>query len=330
VHERVTSATGVSKSALKIIKKEMLNMQAGAATSYSTPKRNRNRPHTVTKVDDLDMCVVRRTIHEFYLREKRLPTVKAVLTKLRESIGYQGQASSLLKIFKEFGFCWRRMQDNRRILIEKQDTRCARVAFLRAIMKFRRYGRVIIYSDERYIHSSHTTKKSWSDDTLQGCMAPTSKGQRPIIVHAGTEKGFIPGTLLICKSNQTTGYHKEMNSDNYLRWVQEKLIPNLPQNSVFVIDNATYHNVLSEKCPTSSSRKEDMENWLLKNKIPFSGDLLKAELYTLIALHKPRHKRYILDDLLSAHRHTVLRLPPYHPDLNTIENIWDDVKQWVR
>jgi hypothetical protein len=140
-------------------------------------------------------------------------------------------------------------------------------------------------------------KKSWSDDTPQGCVAPTSKGQRLITVHAGTEKGFIPGALPIFKSNQTTGdYHKEMNSDNYLRWVQEKQIPNLPKNSVFVIDNAAYHNVLSEKCPTSSSRKEDMENWLLQNKIPFSGDLLKTELYTLIKVLKPRHKPYILDD----------------------------------
>jgi hypothetical protein len=158
VHERVASATGISKSARKIIKKEMLNVQAGAATSNSTPKRNRNRPRTVTKIDDVDMCVVRRTIHEFCLREKRLPTVKAVLTKLRECIGYKGQASSLLKIFKELGFRWRRMRDNRSILIKKQDVRCARVAFLRAIAKFRRDGRVIVYSDETYIHSSHTTK----------------------------------------------------------------------------------------------------------------------------------------------------------------------------
>jgi hypothetical protein len=82
VHECVASATGVSKSAVKSIKNEMLNMQAGAATSYSTPKRNRNRPRLYTMIDDFDMCVVRRTIHEFYLHEKRLPTVKAVLTNL--------------------------------------------------------------------------------------------------------------------------------------------------------------------------------------------------------------------------------------------------------
>lgn len=32
---------------------------------------------------------------------------------------------------------------------------------------------------------------------------------------------------------------------------------------------------------------------------------------------------------MATHGHTVLRLPPYHPDLNPIELIWGDIKQWV-
>jgi hypothetical protein len=35
---RMCCASNRSKSAVKSIKKEMLNLQAGAATSYSTPK----------------------------------------------------------------------------------------------------------------------------------------------------------------------------------------------------------------------------------------------------------------------------------------------------
>jgi len=35
------------------------------------------------------MFMVQRTIHEFYLHEKKLPTIKAVLTKLQQSIGYK-------------------------------------------------------------------------------------------------------------------------------------------------------------------------------------------------------------------------------------------------
>jgi hypothetical protein len=106
--------------------------------------------------------------------------------------------------------------------------------------------------------------------------------------------GFIPGALLIFKSKETSGdYHKEMISDNYMQWVQKKLILNLPHKYVFVIDSATYHDVLSGKCPTSSTRKEDMENLLLKNKIPLTGNLLKTELCALIKLRKLRYKRYV-------------------------------------
>jgi hypothetical protein len=40
-----------------------------------------------------------------------LPMVKAVLAKLWVSIGYKGQASSLLEMFKAHGFRWRKMRD---------------------------------------------------------------------------------------------------------------------------------------------------------------------------------------------------------------------------
>ena len=43
-------------------------------------------------------------------------------------------------------------------------------------------------------------------------------------------------------------YQKEMNSDNYMQWVQKTLILNLLYICVFIIDSAVYHNVLSEKC----------------------------------------------------------------------------------
>jgi hypothetical protein len=87
----------------------MLNLQAGAATSYNTPKINRNCLQLCTKIGDFNMCVVHRTIHEFSLHGKMLPMVKAVLTKLQGSNGYKGQVSSLLEIFKALGFQWSKM-----------------------------------------------------------------------------------------------------------------------------------------------------------------------------------------------------------------------------
>lgn len=114
-----------------------------------------------------------------------------------------------------------------------------------------------------------------------------------------------------------------------MKWVQKQLIPNLPANSILVIDNASYHNVKFDKEPTSSSLKKDMLQWLNIKNIPYEDNLTKVELYKLIKLNKVAQPQYKLDMLLSEFGHQVLRLPPYHPELNSIEKIWAAVKNWV-
>lgn len=119
-----------------------------------------------------------------------------------------------------------------------------------------------------------------------------------------------------------------MNWNNFSQWVRRQLIPNLPPRAVLVIDNASYHNLKSEKSITSQTKKADLINWLAKNKIPHDSKMTKPELYTLIKAHRPP-PNFLLDDLLEEHGHKVLRLPPYHPELNPIEKIWATVKNWV-
>lgn len=57
--------------------------------------------------------------------------------------------------------------------------------------------------------------------------------------------------------------------------------------------------------------------------------MLKSELYEIIKKHKPREKKYEIDRMAREHGHTVVRLPPYHCDLNPIELIWANVKNYV-
>jgi transposase len=57
--------------------------------------------------------------------------------------------------------------------------------------------------------------------------------------------------------------------------------------------------------------------------------MLKAQLYNLIKLNKPKHKCYVIYQILADKGHIVLQLPPYHPELNPTEHIWADVKLWV-
>ena len=70
-----------------------------------------------------------------------------------------------------------------------------------------------------------------------------------------------------------------------------------------------------------------MKEWLRKKSIPFNEGLLKPELYALIKVNKPE-KEYVVDRLLKKHGHLVLRLPPYHCDLNPIEDIWGIIKNF--
>jgi transposase len=57
--------------------------------------------------------------------------------------------------------------------------------------------------------------------------------------------------------------------------------------------------------------------------------MLKVQLYEIIKAYKPKYKIFLVDEIMADNGHMVLRLPPYHPDLNPIELIWVDVKQWV-
>ncbi|XP_045202333.2 uncharacterized protein LOC123555810 [Mercenaria mercenaria] len=209
--------------------------------------------------------------------------------------------------------------------MERTDIVLARINFLKKIKKFREDGRTIVYTDETFVHSSHTFHRSWQSDHV-GLRVPFRKGQRMIIVHAGTETGFVKGAELVFKSQSHTGdYHDEMNSTNFMKWLQEKLLPNLPQRSVLIVDNAPYHNIQTDKCPTTATRKSDIQGWLRRHNIDFDEKLLKAELLDLCKRNKPSPE-YLLDRILKEHGHDCLRLPAYHADLNAIELVWAQLK----
>lgn len=215
-------------------------------------------------------------------------------------------------------------------MIETNEIREKRISYLRALKRYRDEGRPIIYLDESYILTSHVSSASWSDDSTKGMRVPISKGQRLIMIHAGSEAGFVPNALTMWKASSVTGdYHDNVNKETMIKWMKEKLLPNIPPRSVIVVDNAPYHNAQKDKAPTSKSRKQEMKDWLSVHEIPFSDDLLVPELYKLILQYKPRFVRYELDELVATNGHVVLRLPPYHPDLNPIELIWAEVKNYV-
>jgi transposase len=108
--------------------------------------------------------------------------------------------------------------------------------------------------------------------------------------------------------------------------LQEKLIPNLESKSVVVVENETYHNVQLNRHQTNNATKGELLFLLDKHGIRYSSDMTKAELYDLLKMHKPQYETFEIDCFLAEYGHTVIRLPPYHPDLDAIEKIWGIMK----
>ena len=151
-----------------------------------------------------------------------------------------------------------------------------------------------------------------------------------IIVHAITKDGWVDGAELVFEAKKRTGdYHGQMDWENFSRWFSNQLIPNIPANSLIIMDNARYHNVLAKTSfPNLKSRKEQLCLWLTRNHIPWNDDMLKPELFELCKRFAPAPELE-LDKIADAAGHTILRTPQYHPELQPIESCWGVVKNYM-
>lgn len=188
-----------------------------------------------------------------------------------------------------------------------------------------------VYLDESYVNKNHSNDFTWYyGEDGPWIKKPTGKGERLIILNAITSDGWVPGAKVVFKSTKKTGdYHGQMNWELFKKWFLEKLLPNIPKTSLIIMDNAPYHNILSDHSPpTAQSSKEKIRTWLEENKIYCRQDSLKPELVEVLKKIAPE-PIYAIDELADAHGHKVLRTPPYHPELQPIETCWGVVKNYI-
>ncbi|XP_008179617.1 uncharacterized protein LOC103308283 [Acyrthosiphon pisum] len=149
--------------------------------------------------------------------------------------------------------------------------------------------------------------------------------------HIGSDKGFLPEGLFICfeAEKQRIDYRNEMNGDNFKGWF-EYILPRLDPNSVIVMDNEPYHSVKAKTYPTACWKKSEILKWLNSRGVTFDRPMLKSQLLIRVRELKPHNNLYVIDSLAKDAGHTVLRLPPYHHELNPIELAWEMVKGYVK
>ncbi len=220
-------------------------------------------------------------------------------------------------------------------LKEKDEVVAARQRYLRKMRGNRKKDSSVvqpeIYLDESYVNKNHSNDFTWySGEDGPWIQKPTGKGERLIIMNAISSSGWVTGAKLVFKSTRKTGdYHGQMNWELFKKWFTEMLLPNIPDNSIIIMDNASYHNRLSANSPpTPLSSKSKIIEWLENNKVSCRSDSLKPELVEILKKLAPE-PTYEIDEIAQTHGHRVIRTPPYHPELQPIEICWGVVKNHI-
>jgi len=330
--EVTAEACGVSVASVKRICSEgkKLAEDDGPSTSFKSPRKTYKRLRYVTNLDDFDNEVVRRTVHSFYDNHE-FPTSAKILAAMREKTNYPGSKSSMKVLLKNLDFKYKKCNDGRKFLMERNDIVASRVKFLRKMNEFRRINdsRPVVYLDETWVNQNHTRGYIWQNsDNTEGLKVPIGKGGRLIVCHAGSPSfGFVQNSKLVfrCKSGSSLDYHSQMNATVFEKWFID-MLGNLEEPCIIVMDNASYHSMLAEDYPKSNTRKAEVQKWLQEKSIPFSPEETLSELREKVKLSMPKEKKYKLDEIALQMGHEVVRLPPYHCQYNPIEMIWAQVK----
>lgn len=312
-----------------------------ANNTVTSPKRKRVRAQITETFDDFARNAVRKHVHSIWFR-REIPTVDKIHKAVSDDKDLPTVSrTSLFKLLKELKFRYVKRGRNS-ALTEKTELILWRRRYLRSIRNYREEGRHVYYLDETWVNAGDCPNYEWRDTTITshrdaflkgmstGSVNPSGKGKRLIVLHIGSEEGFVDNGLLCFESKKNSlDYHDEMNGQTFCEWI-ENILPRLKDNCVIVMDNASYHSVKLDKAPTVSTKKADIIQWLENKGEVVDRTMIIRELLDVVKKIKPLHDKFVIDEIANAQNKTILRLPPYHCELNPIELAWSSIKNHVR
>ena len=326
--KRTAEGLGIGEASVKRI---MAEYRQHDQEIIDKPLKQRGKP-------EYNASVNLQPVIRQYIRSKNMAGQRVGIEKLRDYLIREHEAdiplATLWRTLKRWGFIH---GTGKRIsaLKERNYVVLARRRFLRQKIANRNpdgtLKRPEVYLDETYVNKNHSSQfTGYLEEDGPWVNKPSGKGPRMIIGHAITKDGWVDGAELVFEAKKRTGdYHGQMDWENFSRWFSNQLIPNIPANSLIIMDNARYHNVLAKTSfPNLKSRKEQLCLWLTRNHIPWNDDMLKPELFELCKRFAPAPELE-LDKIADAAGHTILRTPQYHPELQPIESCWGVVKDYM-
>ncbi|KAH9364836.1 hypothetical protein HPB48_018977 [Haemaphysalis longicornis] len=220
----------------------------------TTPSRKRpgseNRKRRTAMYDGFTLCALRNIVHDLFRRNEP-PIAQKSAEEFRSEHLPSLRTCTIRRLLSGIGFVFEKRERNS-MMIERQDV---------LIWWQRQQHRKVFYRDETWVNAGHTVTKAWREDAVKtsedaslrglttGLKQPSGKGARLIVTHIGNEDGFVDGCLSVFKGTKSGDYHEEMDGEHFEAWF-DSVLTKLPQGSVAVMDNASYHSRLLETVPT--------------------------------------------------------------------------------
>ncbi|XP_060881942.1 uncharacterized protein LOC132953567 [Metopolophium dirhodum] len=282
-----------------------------------SPSRTRVKASALMIFEEFERNVVRRHVHSFWFK-RQIPTIDKIYKTVSSDASLPPISKpNLFRLLKDMGF-----KNNKRgrnsALTENIEIVLWRRRFLGDLRKYQKEGRRLYYLGDTCL--DNPTTKAVSSSGKHKCV---------IVLNIGSEDGFVPGALLCLKSKKKTkNYHNEIDSKIFNNWM-ESVLPRLKEKCVIIMDNASYNSVKIDEAPTSKTEKADIINWLKDKNETIDEPMVIPQLLEIVKRVKPHHDKYVIDELAKQYDCIILRLPPYHCDLNPIELAWPLVKNYV-
>lgn len=339
---RVTQYTGVSQSTLS-------KLQLAVETTGELPVQEKRTPRpapVVTMLNQKQLLVLRRWVLNCAKRGYPVSVAK-IRAKVEEKFAALIKDTSMRRILKEtLGLQFKTIRSHG-TLVETDRILNLVKSYLQELNKVRADKTfTLVFTDESYIHPNYAVSRTWmeANDTDQTFGSPKGKGRRIIIIHYGSEEGWIEGAkkVWVCtgkETGSTDDYHGNVNGKVWLQHFEKvcQLLHAKGKKAVFCMDNAKYHKVadedplrtlLFEGRALHEAKVEHLRAYLNYFKIPFDPLLLRPALLKLVRekYQAPPPQSFAV---ASKYGHRILFTPPYWPQLQPIENVWGIVKRYV-
>ncbi|XP_073963586.1 uncharacterized protein isoform X2 [Choristoneura fumiferana] len=291
-----------------------------ARNEMKAPLETKKRPLFSEKISEIEKSALRKKVYSFFENDQ-LPTGKKIMQAVNDDDSLPTfRRTTFQKTMKHLRFKYVRI-NAKNAMIDKDELVIWRRNYLIKIMQYRNEKRPIFYLDEGWINvEAQKSKSSTAKNNKKDI-------KRINIVHIGNENGFLPDAAEIFEPN-TKNYGDPMTAGHFECWF-ENTVKKLGDNAVVVLDDAPHHSRRIDKLPTSNWTKASIQEWLLKRDIQFTDDDVKAQLLDKVCKLNLERRTYAVDEIAKKYKVEVLRLPPFHYDLNPMASVLSEITEQV-